>query len=831
MQLSRVCSAHAAESFQGGAGADPSSRVLPQRRTLAAALPCCALAAVRPWDPRDDLGHIPRAPGHDVTQAPAAHRLKIVTRSNYSRTSWRTAILNEEDDSSNVEHRSLRVQPTVEDSAGESFSDRGGSGVAAQPDDVETADGCGCGGTLTGAELRVKLALAASSGRLDLTDCRLERLPNEVLQLTELEELQLSGNCLTELPDEICRLTALRRLGLAGNMLTRLPPGIGALSGLEGLWLHGNLIASLPQQLSNLGALRALSLAGNCLEVVPFGSLGGLTSLTDLTLAGNRLEALPPRELAPLSRLRKLALNGNRLTSGSPGELGLGSNMTGLTELMLQGNRLECVDPTIFECPALQELSLADNQLTGLPPSLAAATALSRLHLFGNRITSLTAEQLAGLPSLSSCWLEGNPLRGEAVAALVAVAGSGAMPHLKALGLDQSQVAAATAAAAGQPGGSPIQLPFNVRVGCVLGSGPGYFKLQYGPQRPSGDCVSDGPGAGRTGRSNERSAGVRSSNDLLIVAFGSAPGTPNWGGLLGKIYRMAGESRYFDVLYVADPSRDWYGGGDDSVYVYYRDRLSAYTRNYGRVLLLGDSMGATAALMFSDLASGALAFCPQVDLTAASIRPGRPGSWLARLRQRLVAAVTASTGDLRVLVGTWQHDLAQANLLPTRGASGSQRVPGASNERNVDERGHMAYKKGSGARQGVLRGVREAGVATVDEDGFHIRAVGSGSGGAGAQRKPWAWERTAESTGVSLGVEADGCGKCVQVGDLRWERQGSVYYSNSGCGGVDVKVFSVESHRLAAALDARGQLVSLVQDAILHQLGSQSRNVRVSNLL
>lgn len=44
----------------------------------------------------------------------------------------------------------------------------------------------------------------------------------------------------------------------------------------------------------------------------------------------------------------------------------------------------------------------------------------------------------------------------------------------------------------------------------VLGSGPGYFKLQPG-----------GP-AGSRGR-------------VLVVAFGSAPGVPNWGGLLAKV--------------------------------------------------------------------------------------------------------------------------------------------------------------------------------------------------------------------------------------------------------------------------------------------------------
>ena len=37
---------------------------------------------------------------------------------------------------------------------------------------------------------------------------------------------------------------------------------------------------------------------------------------------------------------------------------------------------------------------------------------------------------------------------------------------------------------------------------------------------------------------------------------------------------------------------------------------------YSRVLFLGDSMGATASLVFAEHATRVLAFCPQVDLFA-----------------------------------------------------------------------------------------------------------------------------------------------------------------------------------------------------------------------
>lgn len=46
------------------------------------------------------------------------------------------------------------------------------------------------------------------------------------------------------------------------------------------------------------------------------------------------------------------------------------------------------------------------------------------------------------------------------------------------------------------------------------------------------------------------------------MAFGSAPGVPNWGGLLSRIRRAAQDTAHecFDVLYIVDPARSWYSG-------------------------------------------------------------------------------------------------------------------------------------------------------------------------------------------------------------------------------------------------------------------------------
>ncbi|GBF94601.1 hypothetical protein Rsub_06716 [Raphidocelis subcapitata] len=519
---------------------------------------------------------------------------------------------------------------------------------------------------VTERELQIKISVAASTGRLDLSDLRLAALPEALWELADLEELSLSGNELPELPEGLARLTSLRRLVLAGNRLRALPgDALGALPGLEGLWAHGNAIEELGGGAEALTALKSLSLAGNRLERLP-DCLGTLTALEDLSLSGNRLSAVPPAA-ASLPALRRLALNGNALRE-VPGEW---EGAAGLEELHLQGNALTAVPDGLTHLPALSELSLADNSISRLPPDLSGWRGLQKLHLYGNRLEQLPAAALLALPGLQQLWLEGNPLSTSAVDALLrGIADGAAPPTLRALGLDEGQLASSDAklleaARAARPG--------LLRAGIVAGGGPGYFKLQRGGSGGgSGSSSVDSSGNGHASSSSGSGssggeAPAPSSERVLVVAFGSAPGLPNWGGVLRQVQgsmEADGAVSAFDVLFVVDPFRDWYRGGDAAALEStYHSRLSEAAAGYGRVLMVGDSMGATAALLFSRLATAVLAFCPQVDLRSASIRPARPGAWLDALQANVHAALQQSPARVRVLTGTWQHDLAQASLL------------------------------------------------------------------------------------------------------------------------------------------------------------------------
>jgi hypothetical protein len=89
-----------------------------------------------------------------------------------------------------------------------------------------------------------------------------------------------------------------------------------------------------------------------------------------------------------------------------------------------------------------------------------------------------------------------------------------------------------------------------VRPGTIVDAGPGYFKIARRHNLEPG---------------LEAAAGTNHhyTDSALVVAFGSAPGVPNWGGMLKRV-ELAGAAdshwQSFDVLFVVDGARSWYNG-------------------------------------------------------------------------------------------------------------------------------------------------------------------------------------------------------------------------------------------------------------------------------
>jgi Leucine-rich repeat (LRR) protein len=121
----------------------------------------------------------------------------------------------------------------------------------------------------------------------------LESLPEGITVLFKIEEINLRGNKLILLPDQFGGLFNLKKLTLSSNRLMSLPYNIGSLGGnLKELMLNGNLLESLPDSITKLYNLEILDVSDNVLTQLPY-LIGDLTNLIELRASNNRLTSLP----------------------------------------------------------------------------------------------------------------------------------------------------------------------------------------------------------------------------------------------------------------------------------------------------------------------------------------------------------------------------------------------------------------------------------------------------------------------------------------------------------------------------------------------------------
>ena len=81
----------------------------------------------------------------------------------------------------------------------------------------------------------------SSLTNLNLSNNRLETLPETIKYMTNLKEVNLMSNRLQSLPESFSTFTKLEKLEIAGNQIKHLPKGIGNLTGLKRLNLDTNM--------------------------------------------------------------------------------------------------------------------------------------------------------------------------------------------------------------------------------------------------------------------------------------------------------------------------------------------------------------------------------------------------------------------------------------------------------------------------------------------------------------------------------------------------------------------------------------------------------------
>lgn len=239
---------------------------------------------------------------------------------------------------------------------------------------------------------------------LYLGECDFTSLPNELLNLKSLERLHLNVSEFEEETDKfqdyfkvICKLTNLKELDLSNCGLSAVPDEIANLKHLESLYMGINAVfinsdvfdelnrnkfrnkfTNFPKVLCELITLKELDLRYCNLSFLP-DEIGKLKQLEGLILRGNKITHLP-KTFYKLAQLKELDCNQCSVKS-LPDKF---ENLQELEILDLNGD-FKAFPKAICKLKNLKILYLSDCGLTSLPDELANLQKLEKLSLYDNK--------------------------------------------------------------------------------------------------------------------------------------------------------------------------------------------------------------------------------------------------------------------------------------------------------------------------------------------------------------------------------------------------------------------------------------------------------------
>lgn len=211
---------------------------------------------------------------------------------------------------------------------------------------------------------------------LSLTDCKIQVIPNNISQLISLEDLNLDNNELTDFPEPIKQLKGLKYLSLISNKIKKLNFKKGELSNLIYINLCYNEFIKFPVQLSVLSNLKRIIIWYNSINEIS-KEIGQLKNIEEINLDGNNLTSLP-KQFERLRSIQKLGLRDNNLSETS---INVVYKLRNLKDLDLQGNNIKVLSNEIENLQKLERLSVCDNPLKELPVKLEKVKTLQQLGL------------------------------------------------------------------------------------------------------------------------------------------------------------------------------------------------------------------------------------------------------------------------------------------------------------------------------------------------------------------------------------------------------------------------------------------------------------------
>jgi Leucine-rich repeat (LRR) protein len=273
------------------------------------------------------------------------------------------------------------------------------------------------------------------NGHLNLSDRKLNEIPNEVFQIDALEEgekyweiipltkidlsfnnisiiqseiniieelliLKLRDNKLNKLPLELFHCIKINHLDIGNNKLDgELNDNIGKLVDLQELYLFSNKLTSIPSSFGNCILLRILQLQDNKITELP-EIFHKFTSITSINLSNNKISSLP-LSFSELRNVKILEIKGNSL-----------SNLPNLSKLESL-NFLDASENKIENFPILPFTLLNSDGSSKMNDNMDKNTSksnLDRLYLGNNRIRIIDTESLLSNIYITELQIHNNSL-------------------------------------------------------------------------------------------------------------------------------------------------------------------------------------------------------------------------------------------------------------------------------------------------------------------------------------------------------------------------------------------------------------------------------------
>lgn len=196
--------------------------------------------------------------------------------------------------------------------------------------------------------------------------------------------LWLQNKGLTSLPNDLGKLDIYKAI-LTGNDLTEIPNQVFEISSLQNLIVAVNPIKDFPCELNRLKRLKSISIAKT--EITEINcDLSKLDSLEHFDISRNNLNNLP-NEIKNIPNLKWLSLNGNSFTNLSF----IDKELKNLETLYLYTNEINELGNETKYLSNLKELSIFDNKIESIPENIGDLINLRKLEIWNNPIKSISS--------------------------------------------------------------------------------------------------------------------------------------------------------------------------------------------------------------------------------------------------------------------------------------------------------------------------------------------------------------------------------------------------------------------------------------------------------